>query len=206
MMRENSVNEYLETLKENLTGVPQEEIKLILHEIEDHLNGEIQNEIDKGKDRQEAEKYVISRFKKPQQLAEEYLQTYEESNPKSVTFLSVTSMWFIGAVYLMNPILKGFIEPAFFTLGLAVLIFASIYLMLKKNWRKLEIKTIKLIPPTIAFLIFPLSIVSFWINGNINSFLLSYTVIYWVFLIISSLYFFKIIKKNNLGKVSFSFF
>ncbi|WP_339213871.1 hypothetical protein [Solibacillus sp. FSL W8-0372] len=206
MMRENNVNEYLETLKENLTGVPREEIKPILHEIEDHLNREIQNEIHNGKDRQEAEKYVLSKFKKPQQLAEDYLQTYEQS-PKSVTFLSVvSSMWLIGAVYLMNPILKGFIEPAFFTLGLAVLVFASIYLMLKKNWRKLEIKTVKLIPPTIAFLIFPLSIVSFWINGNINSFLLSYTVIYWLFLIISSLYFFKIIKKNNLGKVSYSFF
>lgn len=207
MIKITRIDDYLSSLSRKLSDVPSSEKQSILDEIRDHLEGEVQSQIENGINRQKAEENVLVNFKSPEDLSNDYLRTYEETDQKQFTFSMVLiSLWIIGSIYLMMPILNGEVDIAQFVLGISVSVVAIIYLLVKRIWRRAEVKLLKSFPRLILFLHFPLSLISFWINGNINSFLLSYTAIYWIFLLISGLYFRYISKKNGLGKMFLTHF
>ncbi|EIM08422.1 hypothetical protein A1A1_00858 [Planococcus antarcticus DSM 14505] len=198
-----SIEDYLNSLAKKLNDIPKSEQQTIIEEIRDHLEGEVQTQMESGKSRSLAESSVLEEFKSPEKLSEDYFQTYEEADPKPVTFsLILMSFWTMGAAFLMIPILTGSVDTARFVIGLGMAIFAMIYLFLKKNWRRSEIKMFKAIPGAIPFLLLPLSLLLFWINGNIGSFLIIYTVSYWIYLLLSRVFFSYLSQKKGFGKIS----
>lgn len=72
-MAYSNINEYLHELRKHLKNLPNKETESLIEEIKSHLYEEVQELTKKGVTKEAALTQVISNFKTPYELSQEYL-------------------------------------------------------------------------------------------------------------------------------------
>lgn len=208
-MKINNTNDYLNNLEQHLGDLPTSEKESIIEEIRDHFINEIEKRKNNGESKEQAEINTINTFKEPKQLAKDFLSgsknrksdtaleySKEDLNTLSLSFFLI-NLWLGGSALLAIPISDGYIQLHHVGVGMIAVLITYIHILTKKTWKNIEIKSVRSIQRAIAFLLFPGSLLLFWINGNITSFLITYSVIYWIFLLVNWFIFKFIFHKTN---------
>lgn len=196
-MTYSSMNEYLNDLRSNLRDLPKEERDIIIEEIESHFIEKVDELTNKGFNEEAALKKTLTDFKSPSELSKEYIkETLEEdtSHLINVIFLNLSIM---GLTVLALPILKGF-DWAWIAVGGPTFVVGLIIIYVKKYWSRIEINYINTLPKIVLYMLFPVSLLLFWIANNASGKILTsslyYMLMYWLLLAIYY-FFIKKIKK-----------
>ncbi|MUK90507.1 hypothetical protein GMD78_19295 [Ornithinibacillus sp. L9] len=203
-MTYSSVNEYINSLKKSLVDFPTNERASILEEIEVHLNEKINDLIKSGYSNEAAINKVLTEFKPPQELSEEYLKDNYKTNDhfQNTTSIAIINIGLFGLSFLALPILKESLDLAFIIFGGLLTLIFVIIVTIKKHWKPDEIKTVNVIPKVILYLLSPASMLFLWISikssEGIVMFSLYYMFVYWIILLLIWLFVKLILKKIRL--------
>ncbi|GGP16565.1 HAAS signaling domain-containing protein [Oceanobacillus neutriphilus] len=196
-----TINDYLSELAKYLNVLPKKDRDNIVAEIELHLNEKVNEIKEEGYSDNEAINKVLTDFKTPKSLSLEMMEEYDdkEIQNKPTFFVFFSAFCFAGFAQLAIPILRRELDAAFISLGLILIICGIITIPMKKNWRIIEIKTIKFFPKICLSLYFPVSLLFFWLKAdqqnNLTLTWIYYLVAYWIVLLLYALLSKKISQK-----------
>lgn len=196
-----TINDYLSELARYLNVLPKRDRDNIVAEIDLHLNEKVNELKEEGYSDNQAIAKVLTDFKTPKSLSLEMVEEYDdkEIQNKPTFFVFFSVFCFAGFAQAVIPILRRELDTAFISFGLILIICGIITVLLKRNWRIIEIKTIKFFPKICLSLYFPVSLLFFWWNTGEQSYLaltwIYYMAAYWLLLLICALLSKKIAQK-----------
>ncbi|WP_073012847.1 HAAS signaling domain-containing protein [Virgibacillus chiguensis] len=182
MMKIKSTDTYLRKLEEELIELPKEERKAIVAEIEDHFSNAIMEETMQGNSKEDAERLVLQTFHSPDVLAESYVTPSSTSNFDQLTIsVFIIGLWSAASGTLLAQLLDIY-DLGRLTAGMLGVAISIIHLFCKKEWRKLEVQTLRAFKYVIPFVLFPASLFLFWLQGEINVYTITYLISFWIFI------------------------
>ncbi|RFA35950.1 hypothetical protein CAI16_05805 [Virgibacillus dokdonensis] len=182
MMKIKSTDTYLRKLEEELIELPKEERKAIVAEIEDHFSNAIMEETMQGNSKEDAERLVLQTFHSPDVLAESYVTPSSTNNFDQLTIsVFIIGLWSAASGTLLAQLLDIY-DLGRLTAGMLGVAISIIHLFCKKEWRKLEVQTLRAFKYVIPFVLFPASLFLFWLQGEINVYTITYLISFWIFI------------------------